>query len=75
MRVLVTGFEPFGPWQRNPSGETAHHLDGATIVDAEITAALHTFHFSTPIARGQYSASVHTRTLFIPQSPTPNSTN
>jgi pyroglutamyl-peptidase len=37
MKVLVTGFEPFGQWQRNPSGETAHHLDGATIVDAEIT--------------------------------------
>jgi pyroglutamyl-peptidase len=37
MKVLVTGFEPFGPWQRNPSGETARHLDGATIVDVEIT--------------------------------------
>src|SRR5579863_2984825 len=37
MRVLVTGFEPYGPWQRNPSGETARHLDGATIVDAEIS--------------------------------------
>jgi pyroglutamyl-peptidase len=37
MKVLVTGFEPFGLWQRNPSGETAHHLDGATIVDVEIT--------------------------------------
>src|SRR5947208_13273272 len=37
MKFLVTGFEPFGPWQRNPSGETARHLDGATIVDAEIT--------------------------------------
>ncbi|GAC1380281.1 MAG: pyroglutamyl-peptidase I [Ktedonobacteraceae bacterium] len=37
MKILVTGFEPFGPWQRNPSGETAHHLNGATIVDAEIT--------------------------------------
>ena len=37
MKVLVTGFEPFGPWRRNPSGETARHLDGATIVNAEIT--------------------------------------
>jgi len=37
MKILVTGFEPFGPWQRNPSGETARHLDGATIIDAEIT--------------------------------------
>jgi pyroglutamyl-peptidase len=37
MRIVVTGFEPFGPWQRNPSGEVARHLDGSTIVDAEIT--------------------------------------
>lgn len=37
MKVLVTGFEPFWPWQRNPNGETARHLDGAIIVDAEIT--------------------------------------
>lgn len=37
MKVLITGFEPFGPWKRNPSGETARHLDGATIVDVEIT--------------------------------------
>jgi len=37
MKVLVTGFEPFGPWQRNPSGETARHLDGATIVDVEVS--------------------------------------
>lgn len=36
MKVLLTGFEPFGPWQRNPSGETARHLDGSTIVDVEI---------------------------------------
>jgi pyroglutamyl-peptidase len=37
MKALVTGFERFGPWQRNPSGETARHLDGATIVDVEVT--------------------------------------
>jgi pyroglutamyl-peptidase len=37
MKILVTGFEPFGPWQRNPSGEVARHLDGSTIADAEIT--------------------------------------
>jgi pyroglutamyl-peptidase len=40
MKVLVTGFEPFGLWQRNPSGETAQHLDGATIVDAEISGLI-----------------------------------
>src|SRR5450755_2746961 len=37
MKVLVTGFEPYGLWQRNPSGETARHLDGATIIDLEVT--------------------------------------
>lgn len=37
MKALVTGFEPFGSWQRNPSGETARHLDGATIIDLEVT--------------------------------------
>lgn len=37
MKALITGFEPYGPWQRNPSGETARHLDGATIVDLEVT--------------------------------------
>ena len=36
MKALVTGFEPFGRWRRNPSGETARHLDGATIVDLEV---------------------------------------
>ena len=37
MKILVTGFEPFAPWQRNPSGETVRHLDGSIIVDAEIS--------------------------------------
>ena len=37
MKALITGFEPYGPWQRNPSGETARHMDGATIIDLEVT--------------------------------------
>src|ERR1700737_1437220 len=37
MKALLTGFEPYDPWQRNPSGETAWHLDGATIIDLEVT--------------------------------------
>ncbi len=40
MKALVTGFEPFSPWQRNPSGETARHLDSSTIVDLEITGLM-----------------------------------
>jgi pyroglutamyl-peptidase len=37
MKALITGFEPYGPWQRNPSGETVRHIDGATIIDLEVT--------------------------------------
>src|ERR1700731_3657262 len=37
MKALITGFEPYGSWQRNPSGETVRHMDGATIVDHEVT--------------------------------------
>jgi pyroglutamyl-peptidase len=37
VKALITGFEPYGPWQRNPSGETVRHIDGATIVDLEVT--------------------------------------
>lgn len=50
MKVLVTGFEPFGPWQRNPSGETARHLDGATIIDADITGIVLPVSFSRAAA-------------------------
>ena len=37
MKALITGFEPFGRWQRNPSEETVRHLHGATIVDLEVS--------------------------------------
>lgn len=37
MRTRVTGFALFGPWQRNLSGEVAQHLDGATIIDLDVT--------------------------------------
>lgn len=37
MKALITGFEPYGSWQRNPSGETVRHMDGATVVDLEVT--------------------------------------
>jgi pyroglutamyl-peptidase len=50
MKVLVTGFERFGSWQRNPSGETARHLDGATIVDVEVSGLV------LPVSYGRAAA-------------------
>ncbi len=38
MRILVTGFEPFGGRDRNPSREAALALDGLTLGDASIVA-------------------------------------
>lgn len=40
MHILLTGFEPFGRWQRNPSGETALHFHSATIGKIRITSQL-----------------------------------
>ena len=47
----------------------------AIVLEAEIAAAFAPLLSSTPIAREQYSPSAHTTTVFISQSPTPNSTN
>jgi pyroglutamyl-peptidase len=38
MRVLITGFEPFGGETLNPSWEVARALDGERIADAQISA-------------------------------------
>ena len=40
MNILITGFEPFGRWQRNPSGETAQHFHGTTLGEIQITSLL-----------------------------------
>ena len=50
MKALITGFEPFGRWQRNPSGETARHLDGATIVDLEVSGLVLPVSFARAVA-------------------------
>jgi len=36
--VLITGFEPYGPWTLNPSGAVAEQLDGSCIDGASIVA-------------------------------------
>jgi len=47
LRVLVSGFEPFGGERVNPSWEVASRLAGATIGDAEISAV------RLPVAPGE----------------------
>ncbi|MFN8482744.1 MAG: pyroglutamyl-peptidase I [Anaerolineae bacterium] len=40
MRILVTGFEPFGGRSRNPSREAALDLDGVTLAGARVAARI-----------------------------------
>lgn len=40
MRVLLTGYEPFGGEKINPSGEAVKLLDGKTIGGAQVTARI-----------------------------------
>jgi len=40
MRILLTGFEPFGGLLRNPSGDLARALDGASVGGATIAGAV-----------------------------------
>ena len=35
----ITGFEPYGPWQQNPSAQVAKSLDGQRIGDFRIVSA------------------------------------
>jgi pyroglutamyl-peptidase len=36
--LLLTGFEPYGPWQTNPSWEIAHALHGEAIGDLTVVS-------------------------------------
>jgi pyroglutamyl-peptidase len=47
MKILVTGFEPWGEWKRNPSGEIAASLDGEAIQGATVVSA------TVPVAHGE----------------------
>jgi pyroglutamyl-peptidase len=40
MKILITGFEPFGRWQRNPSGETVKHFDGKESGEVQLIGLL-----------------------------------
>ena len=40
MKVLVTGFEPWDKWDRNPSGEVAEELDGQSVCGAQVVSAV-----------------------------------
>lgn len=39
MTLLLTGYEPFGDHDRNPSAATARELDGTTVADRETNAS------------------------------------
>jgi pyroglutamyl-peptidase len=36
MTLLLTGYEPFGDHERNPTAEAARQLDGTTVADREV---------------------------------------
>ncbi|MBP8228783.1 MAG: pyroglutamyl-peptidase I, partial [Xylophilus sp.] len=40
MKILLTGFEPFGGDVVNPSWEIARTLDGTTVAGAQVVACL-----------------------------------
>ena len=56
MRILLTGFEPFGGRTRNPSDEIARALDGATVHGVTIVARV--LPVDTQVAPGQLSAAI-----------------
>ncbi len=39
-RILLTGFGPFGDWERNPAGEIAESLSGATVGGCEVVSVV-----------------------------------
>ena len=52
MKILLTGFEPWGEWGRNPSGEVAQALNGARIGICEVVAV------TLPVVHGEDIARV-----------------
>ena len=52
MKILMTGFEPWGEWDTNPSGEVAKSLDGEVIGGVEVVGAV------LPVAYGEDIAIV-----------------
>ena len=51
-KILVTGFEPWGKWERNPSGEIAGALSGKEIGGCRVTSAV------VPVTHGEDIAMV-----------------
>jgi pyroglutamyl-peptidase len=47
MTILLTGFEPWGEWKRNPSGEIATSLAGETIGGATVVSV------TLPVVHGE----------------------
>jgi len=51
MKLLLTGFEPWGNWDRNPSGEVAQALHGATAGGCEVVSVTVPVTYGEDIAR------------------------
>jgi pyroglutamyl-peptidase len=49
--ILLTGFEPFGPYKDNPSGEVATALDRQAIAGADVHSAILPVHHARAAAR------------------------
>ncbi len=54
MKILVTGFEPWGKWSRNPSGDIAESLAGRSVGSYELVTGV------LPVAFGKDIAAVRT---------------
>ena len=52
MKLLLTGFDPWGNWDRNPSGEVAQSLHGTTAGRCEIVSV------ALPVVHGEDIARV-----------------
>lgn len=59
LRILLTGFEPFGGQTLNPSWEVARALDGAQVVGAQVTAVQLPCVFAEAIPALQQALAAH----------------
>ena len=46
-KILVTGFEPWGDWKRNPSGEVARSLEGLSVGEMSVVTGI------VPVVHGE----------------------
>ncbi len=59
MKILITGFEPFGGESINPSWEVAKALDGLKLQDAQLVAVQLPCVFSQSLGPLQHALAIH----------------